>query len=80
MRNHRLIRVEYSGGSSDSRLSHASTLEGAVRAAVTRILSGQYRIALIFDDRYGRTTKYAVCVSKSSVASIDISWKQGRFK
>lgn len=62
----RLIRTEY-GGSAGDRQGHAVSIEGALRAAVLRVATGQYKTAMIYDDRFAPagvpTTLPAVRVS-----------------
>lgn len=52
MKHPRLFRTAYSGRYGD-RTSASATMEGAVRAAMMRILAGDYDSARIYDNRFG---------------------------
>jgi hypothetical protein len=52
----RLICTEYSGAAGD-RVGHAVTLEGALRAAIIRVATGQYLRAVVYDARFGHKAK-----------------------
>ena len=72
LRQPRMIRTCYSGGH-DERTSASCTLEGAIRAVVTRLLAGEYTNARIYDLRYGDSKVHAVLIHKLP-NSITIRW------
>jgi hypothetical protein len=49
----RLIRTSYDAGL--GRTGRSSTLEGALRAAITRVAMGQAAVAEVYDERFGLT-------------------------
>lgn len=48
----RLVRIEYSSPET-TKISHASSIEGALRAATIRLAKGEYTSAFITDMRFG---------------------------
>jgi hypothetical protein len=59
----RLIITEYSGAAGD-RVGRAVTLEGAMRAAMIRLVHNEYNRAVIFDCRFGSKAK-AIVMTRS---------------
>jgi hypothetical protein len=71
IRRERLITLEYSGGVQD-KVSHATTLEGALRAAIIRVGHAQHRQVEIYDCRFGHKSKaISVEVFKTGIA---VTW------
>jgi hypothetical protein len=71
IRRERLITLEYSGGIQD-KVSHAATLEGALRAAIIRIAHAQHGQVQIYDCRFGHKSK-AITV-KLFKTGIAVTW------
>lgn len=71
----RLIRTDYSSPET-TRAACSATLENAVRAAVVRLLSGQYTTADIHDLRFGtdNPASLAVHLSMRPNGSLRINW------
>lgn len=74
-RNPRLIRTEYSGAAGD-RLGHATTIDGALRAAILRVARGQYTKAAIYDDRFtaGEPTTVPALTITSAARGLRVTW------
>lgn len=51
----RLIRIRYAG-SGDEKWTAAATIDGSLRAAMTRVFNEQFDVAEIYDLRYGGDT------------------------
>ena len=69
----RLFRTTYSGRYGD-RTSASATMEGAARAAIMRLLQGDYDAARIYDNRFGEgDTSHAVTISMRGT-SVDVRW------
>lgn len=68
----RLILTEYSGGADSGRAARSMSLEGALRAALIRIVHGQYDKAVIFDERFGH--KALAITVKLHAKGVTITW------
>ena len=68
----RLILTEYSGGADSGRAARSMSLEGALRAALIRIVHGQYDKAVIFDERFGH--KSLAITVKLHAKGVTITW------
>ena len=70
--NPRLIHTEYSGAAGD-HIGRAASFEGALRAAVLRLVSGQYSGARVYDHRFGESKLPALLISKQP-HGIQVEW------
>ena len=67
----RLIMTQYSARNK-GRKTRSSSLEGALRAAIIRVVHGEYAEAWIYDERFG-TSSLAVYVKRTN-REVLISW------
>jgi hypothetical protein len=69
----RLIRTYYSG--THDRTAASCTLEGAIKAAILRLLGGEFTRATIHDTRFGDNVDTHAVTLYFGVRGITIRWK-----
>lgn len=72
----RLIMTEYYYNGTDKyRRSHSTTIEGAIRAAILRVVKDEYTNAKIYDERFGALNTFALEIA-SYDKKVVIIWKK----